>query len=149
MARMLASDRICVAPCAREMAAFLVGRGADGSRASAGSERPGSTDCEAYHDVIVPSSDSTPPITWDGVWRFGNGYDTLRITSSGSGVTYYYTPGTQVYAVSSGADSEGLRKVTTCNPGYTLTSYRFAWRTQAENFHGGKVTSAMNQIVYP
>lgn len=27
MGRMLASDRICVAPCAREMAAFLVGRG--------------------------------------------------------------------------------------------------------------------------
>jgi uncharacterized protein (DUF2236 family) len=27
MRRMLASDRICVAPCAREMAAFLVGRG--------------------------------------------------------------------------------------------------------------------------
>lgn len=42
-----------------------------------------------------------------------------------------------------------VRDLPTCNPGYTLTFYRFAWTTEAENFHGGKVTSAKHKIVYP
>jgi len=36
-----------------------------------------------------------------------------------------------------------------CNPGYTLSFYRFAWTTTAEDFHGNKATGSTQQIVYP
>lgn len=36
-----------------------------------------------------------------------------------------------------------------CNPGYALTSYRFAWTTTIEDFHGNKVVAPTNQAVYP
>lgn len=37
----------------------------------------------------------------------------------------------------------------TCNPGYTLKAYRFAWWTMAEDFHGLMRSSPTHQIVYP
>ncbi len=157
----------------------------------------GATDCEYFTDVVVPSSDSSPPTAYDGVWR-GAEYETIRV-SGGSGLTYHIDPGQPVIAVSSAIDPDGLRKLTTstgvgwtccqdnlcshtgglsvphvetqagtvgstvssglwygievelptCNPGYTLTSFAFTWRTEGENFHGGKVTSATHRIVYP
>ncbi|HEX7842498.1 MAG TPA: hypothetical protein VF469_33725 [Kofleriaceae bacterium] len=36
-----------------------------------------------------------------------------------------------------------------CNAGFTLTSYRFAWTTTAEDFHGNKTVGSTQQIVYP
>lgn len=42
-----------------------------------------------------------------------------------------------------------IGKLPTCNPGFTLTGYRFAWRTTVEDFHGNKVVSATNQALYP
>jgi hypothetical protein len=44
---------------------------------------------------------------------------------------------------------QAINQLPACNPGYTLTHYRLAWTTYAENFHGGKVTSPVHQIVYP
>jgi hypothetical protein len=37
----------------------------------------------------------------------------------------------------------------TCNPGYTLASYRYAWTTTVEDFHGNRRVSAVNQAFYP
>jgi hypothetical protein len=162
----------------------------------------GATDCEYFSNVVVPASDSTPPTAYDGVWR-GSEYEILR-PSGNSGFTYHFTPGLPVFAISSGIDPEGLRKLTMytdsgwlccsegggenvcsvagglsspivetqpgtvgstvssgiwtyveiaslpkCQSGWTLKSYHFSWRTEAENFHGGKVTSATHKIVYP
>jgi hypothetical protein len=157
----------------------------------------GATDCEYYSDVVVPSSDSTPPTAYDGVWRGGE-YQVIRPSGS-TGLIFHIKPGQPVIAVSSGIDPQGLRKITMssdvgwlccdgdicsstsslsvpivetqagtvgstvssgiwtgqevdlpgCNPGYTLESFRYTWTTKAENFHGGKVTSATHQIVYP
>jgi hypothetical protein len=36
-----------------------------------------------------------------------------------------------------------------CNTGYTLTSYRFAWTTTTQDFHGNQTVGAKQQIVYP
>ena len=158
----------------------------------------GATNCEYFTDTVVPASDSTPPTAYDGVWRGGE-YEVLR-PSGNNGITFHFTPGETVFAVSSAIDPEGLRKLTmsteegwlccsgnicssssslsvplvetqsgtvgstvstgiwnaveihelpTCNSGYTLTSYGFAWTTEGENFHGGEVTSAKHRIVYP
>ena len=42
-----------------------------------------------------------------------------------------------------------VQAVDSCNAGYTLASYRFAWTTTATDFHGNKTTGATQQIVYP
>jgi hypothetical protein len=159
----------------------------------------GSTDCEYFGETTVPASDPSPPTSYDGVWRGGE-YVAIGASYASSGITYHFTPGQTVIAVSSAIDTEGVRKVTlsgahswqccqgnicsstssastpitdtqsgsvgstvsngiwvgqaisqlpTCNSGYTLKHYRFAWTTYAENFYGGKVTSPVHQIVYP
>jgi hypothetical protein len=161
----------------------------------------GATDCEYFSNVVVPSSDSSPPITYDGVWQGGD-WQIIR-QSGNSGFTYPIQAGEHVIAIASGIDPQGLRKLTMyteeswsccsfgggenvcssasplsvprvetqagtvgstvstgiwtgvdvgklpgCQSGWTLMSYRFKWRSEAENFHGGKVTSATHQIVY-
>lgn len=70
----------------------------------------GATDCEYYSDVIVPSSDTSPPAAYDGVWRGGE-YQAIRPSGS-TGLTFHIKPGQPVFAVSSGIDPEGLRKIT-------------------------------------
>lgn len=68
----------------------------------------GSTDCDAYSDVTVPASDSTPPDTYDGVWWDGS-YQELG--SQNATVLYHISPGESVLAISSGLDAGGVKKV--------------------------------------
>lgn len=70
--------------------------------------------------------------------------------SSGLSVPYVETQaGTVGSTVSTGIWHAMEVELPSCNPGWVLTSYGFAWTTEGENFHGGKVTSAKHRIVYP
>lgn len=68
----------------------------------------GSTDCEAYSLVTVPTSDSTAPDTYDGIWWDGEYQD---LGSQDASVVYHITPGEQVIAIGSGLDQGGVKKV--------------------------------------
>lgn len=69
----------------------------------------GSTECESYQTVTVPSADTTPPSTIDGVWWDGE----YKVLKTGSNViNYHLAPGeTSVLAVSSGLDSGGVKRL--------------------------------------
>ena len=52
--------------------------------------------------------------------------------------------------VSSGVwTGPAVQVIDSCNVGYTLASYRFAWTTTTVDFHGNKTVGARQQIVYP
>lgn len=76
----------------------------------------GSTDCDAYSEVTVPTWDPTAPATYDGPWASG-GFQVLA--GPGETASYRIEPGQQVLAISSALDDGGVRDVTM----YATTSY--------------------------
>src|SRR5262245_56732743 len=70
----------------------------------------GSTDCEYFSETVVPASDPTPPVAYDGVWR-GSEFEVVHV-SGATGLTYHIQPGQKVVAIASAIDPEGLRKLT-------------------------------------
>lgn len=92
----------------------------------------GSTDCESFETVTVPTSDGSPPITMDGVWWDGD-YKVLKASSSADAIVYHLGSETSVLAISSAIDSGGLRRLTMnwdkswtcCNTGPTNCSSYF------------------------
>lgn len=69
----------------------------------------GATDCQYFSSTTVPAADTTPPLTWDGVWVDGTYVD---LTLSPWSFVYHVAAGTSVVALSSGMDSGGVSKVT-------------------------------------
>lgn len=51
--------------------------------------------------------------------------------------------------VSNGLWLYSVVELPSCRSGYTLTHYRYSWWTEAENFHGRRVTGQVQSIVYP
>jgi hypothetical protein len=68
----------------------------------------GFTECASFTDVTVPATDTTLPLTYDGVWLNGQ-YLTASMT--GNSFEYHLSPGESVVAVSSGIDTGGLQSV--------------------------------------
>lgn len=71
----------------------------------------GSTDCENFEDVVIPATDTTPPMTVDGVWWDGE-YKVLKASSNTDAIVYHLPAGeTSVLAISSAIDSGGVQSV--------------------------------------
>lgn len=102
----------------------------------------------AMASAIDPQGLRKLTMSTEGGWTCCSG--NICSTSSGLSVPYVETQaGTVGSTVSTGIWHAVEVKLPTCNPGYTLTSFGFAWTTVGENFHGGTVTSAKHRIVYP
>jgi hypothetical protein len=69
----------------------------------------GNSECEDFEDVTVPASDSSPPVTLDGVWWES---EWIELEGPSSAISYHLAPGEEVLAISSAVDSGGLKKLT-------------------------------------
>ena len=67
----------------------------------------GFTNCDSFTPVTIPASDTSPPITYDGVWDL----DYLVGAASPSSFTFHLDRDHTVLAVSSTLDGGGARKL--------------------------------------
>lgn len=109
----------------------------------------GWTDCDNFSPVVVPATDTSLPITFEGVYQTSEYVD----GTVDQPMTYHLAPGERAFAVGAGIDAGGLRKLTmftsqryTCCRGSLCTSTVSSSVPQSETQAGGTGSTVSNGI---